>query len=91
MLLPGKYSQLTEVDKEDTYDVRQNLKTFKQEENDDKYCVVFKVEKAMKACRHNEDTEHLVRGKVDNIEGKFNWILQEPKFVSLVRVKPLQF
>jgi len=62
MLLPGKYSQLTAVDKEDTYDVRQNLKTFKQEENDDKYCVVFKVEKAMKACRHNEDTEHLVRG-----------------------------
>ena len=36
MILPGKYSQLTEVGEEkEKYDVRQNLKTFKEEENDD--------------------------------------------------------
>ena len=35
MILPGKYSQLTEVEEEEKYDVRQNLKTFKQEENND--------------------------------------------------------
>jgi len=63
MILPGKYSQLTEVEEEEEkYDVRQNLKTFKEEENDDQYCVVFKVEKAMKTCRHNKETEKLVRG-----------------------------
>lgn len=62
MILPGKYSQLTEVEEEEKYDVRQNLKTFKQEENNDQYCVVFKVEKAMKTCRHSKETEKLVRG-----------------------------
>merc|ERR1719483_974947 len=36
MLLPGKYSQLGT----DKYDVRQNLKTFKEEDNDDQYCVL---------------------------------------------------
>ena len=36
MILPGKYSQLTEVEEEEEkYDVRQNLKTFKEDENDD--------------------------------------------------------
>ena len=38
MILPGKYSQLTEVDEEEEkYDVRQNLKTFKEDENDDQW------------------------------------------------------
>ena len=29
-----------------------------------RYCVVFKVEKAMKTCRHSKDTEKLVRGEL---------------------------
>ena len=38
MILPGKYSQLTEVEEEEEkYDVRQNLKTFKEDENDDQW------------------------------------------------------
>ena len=28
-----------------------------------RYCVVFKVEKAMKTCKHNKETEKLVRGE----------------------------
>ena len=36
MILPGKYSQLNNFEEdEEKYDVRQNLKTFKQEENND--------------------------------------------------------
>jgi len=63
MILPGKYSQLNNFEEdEEKYDVRQNLKTFKQEENNDQYCVVFKVEKAMKACGKNKETETLFRG-----------------------------
>ena len=63
MILPGKYSQLhNEVNTADSYDVRENLKTFLREENTDEYCVVFKVEKAMKNCKFNEDTARLIRG-----------------------------
>jgi len=63
MILPGKYSQLhNEVDTANSYDVRENLKTFLREENSDEYCVVFKVEKAMKNCKFNEDTARLIRG-----------------------------
>jgi len=62
IILPGKYSQLTEQDAAERYDVRENLKTFKREEISDEYCVVFKVDKAMKSCRHHEETEDLVRG-----------------------------
>jgi len=65
IILPGKYSQLGgegDAAQEDKYDVRQNLKTFQRERNNDEYCVVFKVEKAMKACRFTEETEMLVRG-----------------------------
>ena len=60
MILPGKYSQLhNEVDTADSYDVRENLKTFLREENSDEYCVVFKVEKAMKnaVASRSEDAE----------------------------------
>jgi len=62
IILPGKYSQLTKVEEEEKYDVRQNLKSYHKEENNDQYCVVFKVEKAMKACRHTKETEKLIRG-----------------------------
>ena len=63
MILPGKYSQLhNDVDTGDSYDVRENLKTFLREENSDEYCVVFRVEKAMKNCKFNEDTTRLIRG-----------------------------
>jgi len=62
MLLPGKYSKLTKVEEEEKYDVRENLKSFKQDQNNDQYCVVFKVDKAMKSCKHNKETERLVRG-----------------------------
>ena len=64
MILPGKFSQISnEVEEADSYDVRQNLKTWQREENTDEYCVVFRVEKAMKACKLNEDTQSLVRGR----------------------------
>ena len=63
MILPGKFSQISnEVEEADSYDVRQNLKTWHKEENTDEYCVVFRVEKAMKSCKLNEDTRSLVRG-----------------------------
>jgi len=60
MLLPGKYSQTKR--QEDKYDVRQNLKSYVVEENSDQYCVVFKVDKAMKACSNIEETSKLQRG-----------------------------
>lgn len=64
MILPGKYSQLhsNSVEPAQSYDVRENLKTFHREENTDEYCVVFRVEKAMKSCKFNEDTKKIVRG-----------------------------
>ena len=52
-----------EVEEADSYDVRQNLKTFHREENTDEYCVVFRVEKAMKSCLFNEDTKKLTNGQ----------------------------
>jgi len=62
MLLPGKFSQINnEVEEADSYDVRQNLKTFHREENTDEYCVVFRVEKVTKSCLFNEDTKRLVQ------------------------------
>jgi len=61
MLLPGKYSQLSQ-EEEDKYEVRENLKDFKKEENKDQYCVVFKVSKAMKACAAHKDTTILAQG-----------------------------
>ena len=63
MILPGKFSQISnEVEEADSYDVRQNLKTWHKEENTDEYCVVFRVEKAMKSCKLNKDTQSLVNG-----------------------------
>jgi len=61
MLLPGKYSQLAQV--EDKYEVRENLKSFVREENSDQYCVVFKVTKAMNSCNQHEETEKLQIGR----------------------------
>jgi len=63
MLLPGKYSEVKKVQKE-KYEVRANLKDFvPEEENTDKYCVVFRVDKAMGACRRSKETEALKRGE----------------------------
>ena len=68
MILPGKFGAINnEVAEADSYDVRQNLKTWHREErNTDEYCVVFRVEKAMKSCKLNEDTKSLVRGGQGN-------------------------
>jgi len=63
MLLPGKYSEMRMKPKE-KYEVRANLKTFvPEEENNNWYCIVFKVEKAMKACKRSKDTSALHRGQ----------------------------
>jgi len=58
MILPAKYGEL----EDEKYDVRQNLRTFKEEENDDQYCVVFKVVKGTKACAKSIETKILRRG-----------------------------
>jgi len=63
MLLPGKYSEGKKKQRE-KYEVRANLKDFvPEEENTDKYCVVFKVDKAMSGCRRSKETESLKRGE----------------------------
>ena len=64
MLIPGKYSQANNEVSADRYDVRQNLKNFhlEEEENTDEYCVVFRVEKVMKSCQLTEETKRLVTG-----------------------------
>jgi len=58
MILPGKYGQ----GDQDKYDVRQNLKTFQEEENDDQYCVVFRVDKSSKSCLNRKETKRLRKG-----------------------------
>lgn len=63
MLLPGKYSESKKKPESEKYEVRANLKDFvPEEENTDKYCVVFKVDKAMSGCRRSKETEALRRG-----------------------------
>merc|ERR1711936_1300814 len=63
MLLPGKYSESKKKPESEKYEVRANLKDFvPEEENTDKYCVVFKVDKAMSGCRRCKETEALRRG-----------------------------
>lgn len=59
MLLPGKWSSKRATK---TWDVRQNLRSFVKPEQKDEYCVVFKVDKAMKSCLLNKDTTQLHRG-----------------------------
>jgi len=59
MLLPGKWSSKRVVK---DWDVRQNLKTYVEPVKKDEYCVVFRVQKAMKACVLSKDTQHLHRG-----------------------------
>merc|ERR1719476_1049420 len=62
MLLPGKYSESKKKPESEKYEVRANLKDFvPEEENTDKYCVVFKVDKAMSGCRRSKETEALRR------------------------------
>merc|ERR1719468_30127 len=64
MLLPGKYAAKTPRGNSNSnkYDVRSNLKSFSQKERQ-RYCVVFRVDKAMKSCRHNKDTKDLQYGE----------------------------
>lgn len=58
MLLPGKYSSQRTT----SWDVRSNLKTFVKKDNNNEYCVVFRVDKAMKACMLKKETMELHRG-----------------------------
>jgi len=60
MLLPGKYS----TQRRKSYDVRENLKTFTQDmkTSDHEYCVVFKVQKAMRSCMKTKETQDLMAG-----------------------------
>jgi len=58
-LLPGKWSSKRMVK---TWDVRQNLKSYEEPIKKDEYCVVFRVDKAMKACLGSKDTMELHRG-----------------------------
>lgn len=61
MLLPGKYvRQLPRGGR--SYDVRENLKSYKKVDESKKYCVVFEVNKATKGCQKSEETEDLKRG-----------------------------
>jgi len=57
MILPAKYSKVDGG----VYDPRQNLRTFREEENDDKYCVVFRVLKSTKSCSKSMETKILRR------------------------------
>ena len=58
MLLPGKYATTSPKN----YDVRSNLRSYTTKESET-YCVVFRVDKAMKSCRHKKDTNDLSYGK----------------------------
>ena len=60
MLLPGKYATTSARSK--NYDVRSNLRSYTTKESET-YCVVFRVDKAMKSCRHKKDTNDLSYGK----------------------------
>jgi len=57
MLLPGKYAPKST----EKYEVRSNLRSYKKKEGQ-RYCVVFRVDKAMKACKHDMDTDDLHHG-----------------------------
>lgn len=57
MLLPGKYAPKTTK----KYEVRSNLRSYRKKEGQ-RYCVVFKVDKAMKSCRRDVDTNALKHG-----------------------------
>lgn len=63
MLLPGKYAPNKRGNSEPNkkYDVRSNLRSYRKKEGQ-RYCVVFKVDKAMKSCRKNKETFELQRG-----------------------------
>lgn len=63
MLLPGKYASKNLRSGKQKYDVRSNLKSYRQREGK-QYCVMFKVEKAMKSCIRDKDTKALQRGNI---------------------------
>ncbi len=58
MLLPGKYA----TTRSQNYDVRSNLRSYTTKESET-YCVVFRVDKAMKSCSKKKDTNDLSYGK----------------------------
>jgi len=59
ILLPGKYAPKSPGNSlANKYDVRSNLKSYRHREGQ-RYCVVFKVEKATKACAKQADTDDL--------------------------------
>ena len=58
MLLPGKYA----TTRSKNYDVRSNLRSYTTKESET-YCVVFRVDKAMKSCSKKKDTNDLSYGK----------------------------
>jgi len=57
MLLPGKYA----TTRSQNYDVRSNLRSYTTKESET-YCVVFRVDKAMKSCSKKKDTNDLSYG-----------------------------
>jgi len=64
MLLPGKYAPKKLPETRQKYDVRANLKGYTRHREGKRYCVVFKVEKAMKSCSRDKDTKELQRGNI---------------------------
>jgi len=63
MLLPGKYAPKTRGNSvANKYDVRSNLRSYVPPEEGQSYCIVFRVDKAMKACLRERDTNDLKYG-----------------------------
>jgi len=60
MLLPGKYAAFSDYS---SYDVRSNLRSFRRKQDDFRYCVVFRVDKATATCDRSEDTSKLDAGE----------------------------
>jgi len=63
MLLPGKYASKMVHSSSQKYDVRSNLKSYRQREGK-QYCVMFKVEKSMRSCSRDKNTRALKRGNI---------------------------
>lgn len=63
MLLPGKYAPKTSENSiANKYDVRSNLRSYTRPVEKERYCVVFRVDKAMKSCLRDRDTTDLKYG-----------------------------
>jgi len=63
MLLPGKYAPKTSENSiANKYYVRSNLRSYTRPVEKERYCVVFRVDKAMKSCLRDRDTTDLKYG-----------------------------